>query len=383
MLAGPAGASSFQQWVRDFRVTALHSGISAATYARAFAGVTEPDPDVLAKARYQPEFTTPVWQYMDNHVNETAVATGREMARKWGPWLSRIEARYGVDRDVLLAIWSMESKYGSVLSDPKIMRDAVRALATLAYADRQRASYARRQLIAAMRILQRGDVDRSHLTGSWAGALGQTQFIPTSYEIYAVDFDGDGRRDIWRSVPDALATAANLLHRNGWQTGETWGYEVVLPEGRKFPAGSRTLSDWQKLGVTRANGKPFPRPDDRATLKLPEGRGGPVFLMLRNFEVIKRYNNADTYAVAVGLLADEIGGYGGLERDWKRPFTPISQTERQELQKELHALGYYDGDIDGLIGSGSRAAITAFQKQAGLAPNGYASQEVLKAIRDR
>lgn len=375
--------TGFQQWIQGFRTVALRDGISSSTFSRAFSGVTSPDPEVLAKARYQPEFTAPVWQYMDNHVNENAVTTGRAMERKWGGWLDRIERRYGVDRTVLLAIWSMETKYGKVLDDPTVVRDVVRALATLAYADQRRARYARTQLIAAMKILQHGDIDRQHLTGSWAGAMGHTQFIPTSYRIYAVDFDGDGRRDIWRSVPDALATAANLLHRNGWQAGKTWGYEVVLPQGRKFPAGWMTLADWQKIGVVRANGKPFPRASDRATLKVPQGRSGPAFLMLKNFEVIKRYNNADTYAIAVGLLADRIGGYGGLVHDWHRPFTPISQGEKEELQKHLHALGYYDGDIDGLIGSGSRSAIAAFQKHMGLTPDGYASKEVLSAVRKR
>lgn len=382
--AGTAGADAgFRAWIDNFRHVAMKSGISSRTYAHAFSGVASPDPEVLAKARYQPEFTAPVWQYMDNHVNETAVSDGERMAHKWAGWLDRIERTYGVDRDVLLAIWSMETKYGEVLDDPTVVRDVIRALATLAYADPSRSKYARKQLIAAMRILQRGDIDRSHLTGSWAGAMGHTQFIPTSYELYAVDFDGNGKRDIWRSVPDALATAANLLRKNGWEPGKTWGYEVVLPAGGKFPSGWMTLAGWRKLGVVRANGMPFPRLADKAMLKVPEGRTGPAFLMLNNFAVIKRYNNADTYAIAVGLLADRLGGYGGLSRDWNRPFTPISQGEREELQKHLQTLGYYDGDIDGLIGSGSRDAISAFQKHMGLTPDGYASKEVLSVIRNR
>src|SRR5690606_5225431 len=180
------------------------------------------------------------------------------------------------------------------------------------------------------------------------------------------DFDGDGRRDIWTSVPDALATAANLLHRNGWRTGETWGYEVSLPSGRKFPGGSMSLSRWASIGVTRANGKAFPAPSRNAELKVPDGRAGPAFLMTKNFFVLKRYNNADTYALAVGLLADQIAGYGGLERDWNRPFERLSFDETQELQKRLLSLGYYDGKIDGKIGEASRSAIRAFQAQAGL-----------------
>ena len=232
MSAGPASADAgFQSWVASFRATATQNGVSGATYDRAFRGITEIDPEVLEKARHQPEFKAPVWDYFDNRVHEHSVAVGREMARKWKPWLDRIEARYGVDRHILLAIWSMESNYGEILKNDKVMRSVVRSLATLAYADKRRAKFARTQLIAALKILQSGDIDESHLTGSWAGAMGHTQFIPTSYQAYAVDADGNGRRDIWTSVPDALATAANLLRKNGWQTGKTWGYEVTLPGG--------------------------------------------------------------------------------------------------------------------------------------------------------
>lgn len=385
MLAlAPAHADAgFQRWVQQFRAIAVSEGISPSVYDRAFAGVTAPDPEVIEKARFQPEFNAPVWQYFDNRVQEHAISTGRQMAVKWKPWLDRIERRFGVDRTVLLAIWSMETNYGEVLKNDAIMRNAVRSLATLAYADPSRAKFARTQLIAALKILQSGDIDMRHLTGSWAGALGQTQFIPTSYQAYAVDMDGDGRRDIWDSVPDALATAANLLHRNGWRTGETWGYEVVLPAGRKFPSGSMSLAKWASIGVVRANGKAFPRPSETAVLKVPDGRAGPAFLMTRNFFVIKRYNNADTYAIAVGLLADEIAGYGGLVRDWSRPFEKLTFTETQELQQRLLTLGYYDGKIDGKVGEGSRDAIKAFQAQAGLTQDGHPSKKVLSTLRGR
>jgi len=378
-----AADAKFQSWIAEFRGTALNSGISASTYSRAFAGVTEIDPEVLQKAQFQPEFTAPVWDYLDNRVNEQSVATGREMARKYSRWLGAIEKSFGVDRNILLAIWSMETNFGEIMKRDDVMRDAVRSLATLAYADPRRAKYARTQLIAAMKILQKGDIDRSHLTGSWAGALGHTQFIPTSYLAYAVDMDGNGKRDIWTSVPDALATAANLLSKNGWQTGRTWGYEVVLPAGRKFPAGSHTIAEWQKLGLVRANGKAFPSGAEKATLKVPDGRDGPTFLMTRNFYVLKAYNNADKYALGVGLLADQIGGSTGLRQDWNRPFTPITMKERQELQDHLRELGYYDGKVDGKIGDGSRNAIQAFQKQMGLDPDGHPSMEVLTVIRKK
>ncbi len=382
LATGPARAEpGFERWVADFKATAAKSGISGSTYNRAFRGVTEIDPEVLQKARYQPEFVAPVWDYFDNRVHEDAIANGRAMARRYKGTLDAIEARYGVDRHILLAIWSMESNYGEILKRTDVMRNVVRSLATLAYADERRAKFARSQLIAALKILQTGDIDESHLTGSWAGAMGHTQFIPTSYQLYAVDFDGNGRRDIWNSVPDALASSANLLRKNGWQSGRTWGYEVALPAGRKFPAGSMTVKKWETTGVARANGKPFRNTGDNATLKVPDGRTGPSFLMLKNFSVIKAYNNSDKYALAVGLLADEIAGYGGLVQDWNRPFTKLSFAEKQELQTRLSTLGYYDGKADGKIGEISRTAIKAYQARAGLTQDGHPSMEVLKKLR--
>ena len=382
-LVSPATADAgFRRWVSSFKSTATQSGVSSATFDRAFAGVDAPDPEVLEKARFQPEFTAPVWDYFDNRVHDQSIAVGREMARKWKPWLDRIEKQFGVDRHILLAIWSMESNYGEALKNDKVMRNVVRSLSTLAYADKKRAKFARSQLVAALKILQKGDIDESHLTGSWAGAMGHTQFIPTSYQLYAVDVDGNGKRDIWNSVPDALASAANLLRKNGWQSGKTWGYEVKLPGG-KMPGGSLTLSKWEGLGVTRVSGKPFKNGGDKAELKAPEGRSGPSFLMTKNFFVLKSYNNADKYALAVGLLADEIAGYGGLARDWNRPFTKLSFEERMELQKRLSMQGYYDGKFDGKIGEGSRAAIKAFQAKAGLTRDGHPSMEVLSVLRKR
>lgn len=375
--------ANFRKWVSSFRTTAIQNGVSPSTFDRAFKGVNSPDPEVLRKANLQPEFNEPIWSYIDNRVNEHSVAVGQSMAKKWGPWLQRIEQRFSVDRNILLAIWSMESNYGEILKRDDVMMDTIRSLATLAYADQRRAKFGRTQLIAAMKILQTGDIDRGHLTGSWAGAMGHTQFIPTSYQAYAVDMDGNGKRDIWNSVPDALGTAANLLHRNGWQPGRTWGYEVVLPAGRKFPSGSLSASEWQKLGVVRANGRPFPDANEKVTLKVMDGREGPAFLMAKNFFMIKRYNNADKYALAVGLLADRIGGYQGLRQDWNRPFTPITMNEREELQSHLKALGYYNGKIDGKIGSTSRKAIEAFQQRNGLQQDGHPSKEVLTVLRRR
>jgi membrane-bound lytic murein transglycosylase B len=287
-----------------------------------------------------------------------------------------------VDAQILLAIWSMESNYGRILENMEVMRPVVRSLATLAYADKRRAKYARSQLIAALKILQSGDITLDHLMGSWAGAMGHTQFIPTSFLAYRSDFDGNGHADIWESVPDALATAANLLRENGWRNGHAWGYEVLLPEGRKFPNGKMSIAKWQDLGIRRADGKPFPRPGDSADLKVPDGRGGPAFLVLNNFNVLKRYNNADKYAFAVGMLADAIAsGEQRMVVDWKRPFTKLSWDQKIELQKRLAQKGFYEGEFDGKIGSGSRKAIIAWQAQAGLPQDGHPSMEVLNSLR--
>jgi membrane-bound lytic murein transglycosylase B len=383
-LALPSIASAdqgFRNFVANFRSVALKSGVSSGIYDSAFAGIDSIDPEVLEKARFQPEFKAPVWDYFDNRVHERSVANGQGMAIKYKPWLDKIEARFGVDRHILLAIWSMESNYGEILKRPEVIRSTIRSLATLAYADKRRSKFGRTQLIAALKILQRGDVDLAGLQGSWAGAMGHTQFIPTSFMLYGVDMDGDGRRNIWTSIPDSLASSANLLKSNGWQSGRTWGYEVSLPSSGKFPSGAASLDRWVNLGVERASGKPFRNGGDNATLKLPDGRSGPAFLMLKNFRVIKAYNNADKYALAVGLLADRIAGSKELVRDWKRPFTPLSIVEKEEMQKRLTAAGFYDGKPDGNIGSGTKAAILAYQQAAGLTADGYASKELLAALR--
>jgi membrane-bound lytic murein transglycosylase B len=378
----PASADAqFQRWVSQFRSTATSSGISGAVFDRAFSGVTAPDPEVLQLAQNQPEFNAPVWQYFDNQITDESVGNGRRMAQQHRRTLDAVEQRFGVDRNVVLAIWSIESRYGEALNNPRIVRNIVRSLSTLAYADQRRQKFARSQLIAALKILQNGDVDVSQMTGSWAGAMGHTQFIPTSYQTWAVDMDGNGKRDIWNSIPDALGSAANLLRQNGWRPGHAWGYEVTLPAGRKFPGGRQTLAQWQAMGVVRANGQAYPRMNDQAELKVLEGRDGPAFLVLHNFNMLKRYNNSDRYALAVGLLSDQIAGHGQLSRDWNRPFTRLSFVETQELQKRLSAHGYYDGEIDGRIGPASREAIKALQGRIGMSADGHPSKELLTRLR--
>ena len=383
--AGAARADAgFDRWVQDFWPAAQAEGISADIYQAAFAGVT-PDPEVLEKASAQPEFVTPMWEYVETRVSETRIATGRDMLSRHHSLLERLEATYGVERHILVAIWGMELSYGEVLGNPKIVRSVVRSLATLAYADPRRGRFGRQQLIAALKILQRGDISVAGLTGSWAGAMGHTQFIPTTYEAYAVDFDGDGRRDIWNSEADALGSAANYLRESGWVSGATWGYEVALPQNFDYglidQAATLTLGQWEANGVRRANGEGFPRPGDNAELVAPAGAGGPAFLMLRNHFVIKRYNNSTAYALAVGHLADRLRGGAAFVQTWPHDERLLSSGEAAELQQHLARFGLYDGAIDGELGPRSRAAIRAFQGSRGLAADGFAGLRLLETLR--
>ncbi len=378
-----AADANFVSWIAAFRQTALQANVHAAVFDAVFAGIDEPDPDVIAAANYQPEFTDKIWEYMDNRISESIVAKGRELRQQNKAWLDQVERRFGVDRDILLAIWSMETSYGDALATGKGIRKVARSLATLGYADSTRAKFARTQLIAALKIVQNGDVTATGLTGSWAGAMGHTQFIPTSYLTWAVDFDGDGKRNIWTSVEDALASSANLLAKNGWRASKTWGYEVELadPGLARLEGGTMTLSQWRAKGIKRVRGAGYPSGGDKAVLMLPAGDDGPAFLMLRNFYVLKRYNNADKYALAVGLLADEIAGAPGLARDWPRGYVLLSEDERMEAQRALLRLGLYDGEIDGKFGPGTKKAAMAFQSSKGIAIDGYPSRTLLDFLR--
>lgn len=376
--------AGFRRWIADFEGTAAASGVSRQVYRAAFAGVDTPDPEVIEKARFQPEFKDTVWDYLDNRVNEESIAEGQAYRSRIKSTLDRIEQRFGVDRDILLAIWSMESNYGRILARTDVVKSVPRSLATLAYLDKKRAKFARTQLIAALKIVQDGDVSVEGLTGSWAGAMGHTQFIPTSYRLYAADMGGDGHADVWTDVPDALATAANLLRKNGWRTGETWGYEVTAPSAKaaaSLKGANKSVGEWAKLGFRRASGKDFPSSGQKANLLLPAGPNGPAFLMTKNFFVLKSYNNADKYALAVGQLADRIGGFGPMAQDWPRGYTPLSMKERAELQQHLTSHGLYDGKIDGKIGSGSKGAIMSYQKRVGVEADGNASKALLDIMR--
>ncbi len=387
LIAGHNSASadqSFDTWLRGFWPEAHQAGVSAETFRRAFAGVT-PDPDVIRHTQNQAEFVKPIWEYLASAVSDRRIQTGQEMLQRYDSEMAAIERRYGVSRYVFTAIWGMESSYGAVLDNRAIVKPTIRSLATLAYADETRAGFARKQLVAALQILQHGDVSPDDMVGSWAGAMGHTQFIPTTYQAYAVDFDGDGRRDIWNSVPDALASTANYLRQSGWVDGETWGYEVDLPRGFDYALADeetkRSLAEWRRLGVSRTYGRDFPRPDDQATLVLPAGASGPAFLMLRNFRAILKYNSATAYALGVGHLADRLAGYAAFAQAWPTNDKPLSRTQKEEMQKLLTSRGFDTGGVDGRVGPMTRSAIRSFQGRAGLPADGYASYTLLERLR--
>lgn len=385
LASGAAKADpGLDQWIVAFWPTAKNAGIDRRTYDNAFRGVTL-DSEVLEKARYQPEFVRPVWDYLDGAVSAQRIKNGQAKLAQYASELDAIERQYGVNRHVLIAIWGMESSYGSVLKQPGVVRNVIQSLATLAYADKTRSRYAEDQLLAALHILQAGDVALEYLTGSWAGAMGHTQFIPSTYHAYAVDHDGDGRRNMWGSPIDALASTANYLARSGWASGKTWGYEVNLPKGFEFTLADeeteRTLAEWSRYGITRPNGRNFPRPTDKAVLLLPAGAGGPAFLMMRNFFAIKTYNNSTAYSLAVGHLSDRLMGSTPFAVEWPRHKRVLNRAERQEMQQILTRSGFYQGKIDGKIGPKSRAAIRAYQVRVGLLPDGYADEIVLQRLR--
>ena len=381
MLAPPAAFSQTpREWVDAFWPTAKAAGIKRTVFDAALGNFT-PDPDVLKRAATQAEFNMAIWDYMDQMVSDERIAGGKAALASNGDLIASIEKHYGVDRYMVLAIWGIESHYGAVLSNPKLFKNTIPALATLAWSGGRLARFGRQQLVAALRIVQRGDITPAAMTGSWAGAMGQTQFIPTTFETYAVDFDGDGRRNIWTSNADALASTANYLRASGWQSGETWGYEVTVPAAYDITkTGEHPLTWWAAHGVVRANSAAFPRAGDRASLFLPNGRSGPVFLTLPNFRVVKRYNNANSYALAVGHLADRLRGGGDFVGAWPQHEKPLSLDEAKRLQLALTVAGYYDGPVDGDLGSGSRDAVRSFQLSLGINADGVATRDLLQRL---
>ncbi|MEM9590783.1 MAG: lytic murein transglycosylase [Pseudomonadota bacterium] len=374
-----AYADKFQTCVKGFWPSAKRAGVSRATFDKATAGISH-DSEVIEAAKYQPEYKKPMGEYVDRGVSPRRLATGQERLAEYGPLLEQVEAKYGVDKHIVVAIWGLESNYGSNKGDKHV----IQSLMTLACSG-VKSKFARGQINAAFKIIQNGDTDTDNFGGSWAGAMGHTQFIPTTYAAYAVDFDGDGRRDIWNTIPDALGSTAAYLKKSRWIPGQTWGYEVKLPKSytaKRYKRGkSRTLAQWQKAGVTRANGQQFPRPGDKAQLLSPDGRNGPSFLVLNNFRSLLRYNNADSYALAVGHLSDRLAGRGPFIQSWPTSERRLSMEQRMELQRRLIALGHLEGEVDGIVGSGTLEGVRSYQRAKGLAVDGYPTQTILKKLR--
>jgi lytic murein transglycosylase len=378
LLALPAAAQDFDACLRELRGDAAANAISAPVLDAAFTGL-QADPTVLEAMDNQPEFETPVWEYLARLVDDKRIGEGRGMLQQWRKALGLAQRRYGVDRHFLVAVWGVETDYGRIMG----RRSLVRSLATLSCAGaRQR--YFRGELMATLQILQAGDVKPEAMRGSWAGAFGHAQFMPSTFRRAAVDLDGDGRRDIVGSIPDALGSIGNYLKEAGWVTGQPWGYEVMLPKGYKGPSGRHNrhdLEEWRQLGIKRAGNKPLTGPD-RAALLLPAGTRGPAFLVFQNFHAIHAYNNSESYALAIVHLADRLRGGGPIVAAWPTDDRLLSRAERIELQLWLTEKGFYSGAADGILGSRTVEAIKAFQASAGLAADGFASARVLKALRE-
>ena len=374
-----SAAAEFGGCIEAIWPDAARRGITRANFERLTGGLT-PDLSIMDKLDAQPEFTKAPWDYLDLLVSDDRIARGRELLTQYAPTFAAVERSYGVDRHIIAAIWGVESNYGTLGGD----RPVLRSTATLACVGRRR-DYFREEFLSTLEILQRGDIAADRLIGSWAGAFGPTQFMPTSFKRYAVDFDGDGRRDVVDSIPDMIASTANNLKMDGWVAGQSWGYEVVLPGNFNYMAADSphplSVHQWETLGVRRADGKPFPRPTDGATLLLPAGARGPAFLMLQNFHVIMRYNPAEAYALAIGHLADRMRGGAQLVQVWPRDERVLTLQERYELQQLLAAHGFVIGAPDGLVGPATRLAIRSYQTSIGQIPDGFASSEVLDRLR--
>ncbi|WP_293868364.1 lytic murein transglycosylase [uncultured Alsobacter sp.] len=365
----------FDAFVESLWHQARARGVQRTTFDAAFAGVV-PDPKVAELTRRQSEFVKPVWDYLDSAVTQARIEKGREMAAEWQSALAAAERRYGVERSVILGIWGMETNYGTFTGG----KDVIRSLATLAHIG-YRGDFFRDELLTALVILQQGHIDREDMKGSWAGAMGQTQFMPSSFMTYAVDADGDGHKNIWTSMPDAIASTANYLHKHGWTPGLPWAVEVRRPEGFDWKTRTASFPAWSRLGFRRADGKPMPHGGE-ASLFLPAGASGPIFLVTSNFAVIKRYNSSDAYALGVGHLGDRVMGGTQLAGDWPVGERPLDRDQRFELQRHLLRMGYDVGDPDGRFGTKTRDAVRDFQERRGLVPDGYANHTVLQALRE-
>ena len=377
--AAPRNERPFDAWLQDLRAEARNAGIGAGTLENALANVA-PINRVIELDRRQPEFTQTFWTYMDKRVSEGRIARGRELLVKHRPLLERIEADYGVQPRFLIAFWGLETNFGDYLGSFQV----IDALATLAY-DRRRADFFRTQLLDALRIVDQGHVTAANMKGSWAGAMGHLQFIPSTFTGHAVDRTGDGRKDIWGTLPDVFASGSNYLSNLGWEGDELWGREVVLPDG--FDLSQATLSvrkpldAWAEMGVTKANGQPLSTPEGmQGSVVLPQGHNGPAFLVYENFRHILSWNRSISYAIAVGHLADRIVGLPPIQHGRDLDNRPLSFDQAEEMQRLLNQLGFDAGPVDGVPGSQTRAAIRRFQQANGLPADGYPSVSLLERL---
>ena len=378
--ATPAPAQGdFRSCLSGLRGQAAARGISAQAFDAATRGV-EPDLSILDLMNNQPEFKTPIWDYLAALVDDERVQDGKTAMGRWGQALAAAEARFGVDRHAIAGVWGVESNFGKDIGG----RPLVQSLSTLACYGPRRRDYFTGELMATLKIVQDGDMDASVLRGSWAGAFGHTQFMPSTFQRLAVDGDGDGRRDIMASVPDAVHSTANFLKKAGWVNGLPWGYEVRLPDN--FNAGlagrkaKRALSSWAAMGVTRIDGRPL-QGDYAAGIIIPAGVNGPAFIVTRNFDAVYSYNAAESYGLAIALLGDRLKGLPGIRAPWPTDDPPLSRAQRRELQQLLTSRGYDVGEPDGRIGSKTREAIKDVERRIGLEPRGRPGGKVLEALR--
>lgn len=375
-----ASQAGLESWLTEFRPRAIEAGITAATLDRALADVFY-DEGIIRRDRNQAEFTKTIWDYLDTAVSDLRIANGRAALAKWDETLTRIEESYGVEKEILVAIWGLESAYGTFRGNIPV----INSLATLAY-DARRRDFFEAELLDALAILQAGDTQVAAMRGSWAGASGHTQFMPSSFQRHAVDWTGDGRRNIWGDDPrDALASTAAYLKHFGWTAGQPWGVEVRLPEGFDYLLADREVTksaaEWAALGVTALDGQPV-ADHGPASVLLPGGAEGAAFLIFDNFAVLERYNTADAYVVGVGHLADRIGGGRAFQADWPRRLRALSFDERTELQERLTAAGFDTVKIDAKMGPLTVGAIRRFQQAEGIRPDGFPSLALLERLRE-
>lgn len=376
----PARAD-FESCLAQLRSAALNGGVSSRTVSTALTSVT-PDMKIIEAMNNQPEFKTPIWDYLGTLVDEEKVAEGRAMARRHASTLAAAQSRYGVDPATIVAVWGVESDFGKAGGKWPLAQ----ALSTAACFAPRRNAFFRGELIAALKIVDRGDIALGRLNGSWAGAFGHTQFIPTTYLRLAVDGDGDGRRDLVDSIPDALHSTANFMAKAGWQSGAVWGYEVKVPAGYAGASGrnpKKPVASWAAQGITKVDGSGLSG-GGNAGLLMPAGRNGPAFLVFRNYDAAYSYNGADSYALAISLLSDRIAGRSnGVRQPWPTDDPPLSREQRRQLQRLLTAKGYDVGEPDGAIGAKTRAAIRAIEQQIGMPPTGRPGAKVLQALGGR